>query len=115
MSYTKVKDSTSTNIYGQLLEQAKQLTHTNTRQEPSVKYLNYPDPVKLTKKNATLRTRIKQLEPEKNTSNTALFPSYNKNLMTVADQSICNRCKKVVHIEQVCKQKPYNHQHNTNS
>ena len=102
--YAKVKDSTSANNYDRLLEQIKQLTHSNTRQEPPVNNANYPDPVNITQENAKLKTRIKQLEPKTNTSNTALFPSYNRNLRKVDGQPISNRCKKVGHAERVCRQ-----------
>ena len=87
----------------------------NTRQEPPVNNLNYPNPVKLAQENAKLKTRIKQLELEKNTSNAVLFPSYNRNMRTVDGQPICNRRKKVSHTERVCRQNSYNQQHNTNS
>ena len=43
------------------------------RQKIPVNKLNCPDPVKLSQENAKLKIRIKQIEREKNTSNTALF------------------------------------------
>ena len=51
MAYAKPKGSTSRNIYDRLFEQIKQLTHTNTQQEPPVNNLNYPEPVTLTHEN----------------------------------------------------------------
>lgn len=39
--YAELKDSTSANNYVQLLKQIKQLTHTNTPQEPLAKNLNF--------------------------------------------------------------------------
>ena len=64
--------------------------------------------------NAKLKTRIKQLERERNASNTVLFPSYSRNLRTVDGQPICKRYKTVGHIEPVSRQNSCNHQHNTN-
>ena len=58
---------------------------------------------------------MKQLEREKNTSTVAPFPSYNKNLSTVDNQSICNRFQNVGHTEQVFRQSSHNQQHNTHS
>lgn len=95
VSYSKLKDSTSTYNYAQLLKQIKLLTHTNTQQESPVSSLNYPDPVKLTEDNEQRKTRIKQLDLKKILL-TVLFPSHKINLRTGEDQPICNRCKKVI-------------------
>ena len=54
----------STNNYDGL-EQIKQLSHTNTRQEPTINNRNYPNSVKLTQENARHKSRMKQLEREK--------------------------------------------------
>ena len=48
MSYAKQKYFTLTNTNDRLLEQIKQLTFSNTREEPPFNNLNHPDPVKLT-------------------------------------------------------------------
>ena len=58
---------------------------------------------------------MNQLEHEKNTSNTAMFLLYNRNLRIVDEQTICNRRKKVGHTERTCRQSSYNQQHNTHS
>ena len=57
--YAKRKDSTSTNNYDRLLEQIKQLTQTNTRQELPVNDLYYSDSAKLSQGKTKLKTRIK--------------------------------------------------------
>ena len=57
--YAKRKDSTSTNNYDRLLEQIKQLTQTNTRQELPVNDLYYSDAAKLSQGKTKLKTRIK--------------------------------------------------------
>lgn len=46
-----------------------------------------------------LETRIKQIEREKNINNTALFPSYNRNLRPVNGQPSFNRYKKARHTD----------------
>ena len=76
-------------------ETTKQLTYSNTREQAPVNNLNYPDLAKLTQANAKRKSRIKQQEREKNSSNTVLLPSYNRNLRIVDSQSICNIRKKV--------------------
>ena len=47
------------------------------QQESPVNNLNYPDPQKLTQENPRLYVKIKQLEREQNTTDKALFQSYN--------------------------------------
>ena len=98
-----------------MFEQIKHPTHTNTREEPPVNNLNYPDPGKLTEEAAKLNTIIKQLgeplennlnypdpvkltqgiaklnimikevESEENTSDTVLFASHSRSMRTVDD------------------------------
>ena len=78
MPYTKLKD------YDWLLEQIKQVTRTNTQQQPPV-----------VERTMNMNMKMKK----KNTSNTALFPSYNRTLRAVDCQPIYNKCKKVNHTE----------------
>lgn len=54
----------SASNYMRLLEHIKQLKFTKAGQEPPASNLNYPDLVKLSRENAKLKTRIKQLGPE---------------------------------------------------
>ena len=71
------------------------------RQAPPCHSSNYPDPVKLSQKNAKLNTRIKQPQREKNASSIVLFSSYNGSYWTVEGHPICSSCKNLIHIERV--------------
>ena len=108
-SYAKIKDSIYVkNQLWSAVGANQTVTHINIRQEPVNNLQVDTREYKTYDQNETARTW-------KNTSTIAPFPSYNKNLRSVDDQSICNRFKTVGHTERVFRQNSYNQQHNTHS